>query len=225
MAGEEELLDLDPEKARKGIEARILTAGLVLVVLLLLWQFYVGEINNVRNEWRTEIMNELTNGGKVSAMVTSLPLSVGEYFSLFGLKTLVPHDIILLMYSAAVIMSIACILLLAEALLAVDERKHKKAKQLTERGMKYFGWILTFLIFFITIQWMEESLFPFGSIFQDNMWIILGIATVITVVVRVLVNRAMKEVSIIGFVERACKSCGKPVEPSAKFCGSCGHAV
>jgi hypothetical protein len=196
MVGEEELLDLDPEKARKGIEARILTAGLVLVVLLLLWQFYVGEINNVRNEWRTEIANQLT-GGKGFAMVTSLPLSVGDYFSLFGLKTLVPHDVVLLMYSAAVIMSIACILLLAEALLAVDEKKHKKAKQLTERGMRYFGWILTLLIFFITIQWMEESLFPFGNILQDNMWIILGIATLITVVVRVLVNRAMKEVTIL----------------------------
>lgn len=196
MVGEEELVDLDPEKARKGIEARILTAGLVLVVLLLLWQFYIGEINNVRNQWQTEIMNELT-GGKFAEVTSLPPLSVGEYFSLFGLKTLIPHDIILLLYSAAVIMSIACILLLAEALLAVDERKHKKAKQLTERGMKYFGWILTLLIFFITIQWMEESLFPFGSIFQGNMWIILGIATMITVVVRMLVNRAIKDVSMI----------------------------
>jgi hypothetical protein len=224
MVGEEEFLDFDPDTARKGIEARILAAGLVLVVLLLLWQFYVGEINNVRSEWRTEIINELT-GGKGYAMVTSLPMGAKEYFSLFGLTTLVPHDLILLMYSAAVIMSIACILLLAEALLAVDERKHKKAKQLTERAMKYFAWILTLLIFFITIQWMEESLFPFGNIFQDNMWIILGIATAITVVVRMFVNRATKEVSLTGLVERACKSCGKPVEPSSKFCGSCGHAV
>ena len=196
MVGEEELLDLDPEKARKGIEARILIAGLILVVLLLLWQFYIGEIRDVRTHWQNLVTQELC-GGKYCEVTSLPPLSVGNYFGPYGLKMLIPHDLILLMYSAAVIMSIVCILLLAEALLALDENKHKKAKQLTERGMKYFGWVLTLLMFFIVIQWMEESLFPFGNIFQDNMWIILGIAAIITVMVRLLVNRIMREVSII----------------------------
>ena len=223
MVGEDELLDLDPEKERKGIEARILIAGLVLVVILLLWQFYVGEIRDVRTQWQNLAARELC-GGKFCEVTSLPPLSMGEYFGVYGLKMLIPHDLILLMYSATVIMSIVCILLLAGALLAVDERKHKKAKDLTERGMRYFGWVLTLLMFFIVIQWMEESLFPFGNIFQDNMWIILAIAAVITAVVRGLVNRTMKE-SMGGLVERACKSCGKPVETSAKFCSSCGHAL
>jgi hypothetical protein len=197
LVGEEELLDLDSEKARKGIEARILIAGLVLVVLLLLWQFYIGEIRDVRTQWQNLVTRELC-GGKYCEVASLPPLSVRDYFGVYGLKMLIPHDLILLMYSATVIMSIACILILAEALLAVDESKHKKARELTERGMKYFRWILTLLMFFIVIQWMEESLFPFGNIFQDNMWIILGVAALITVGVRLLVNKTLKEASIMG---------------------------
>jgi len=225
LVGEEELLDLDPERARKGIEARILIAGLVLVVLLLLWQFYIGEIRDVRTQWQNLLTRQLCGAGKYCEVTSLPPLSVSDYFGVYGLKMLIPHDLILLMYSATVIMSIAAILLLAEALLAVDERKHEKAKRLTERGMRYFRWTLTLLMFFIVIQWMEESLFPFGNIFQDNMWIILGIAAMITVGVRLLVNRTVKEASIMGLVKNTCKSCGKPVEHPAKYCGTCGHAL
>jgi hypothetical protein len=224
MVGEEELLDLDPEKVRKGIEARILIAGLVLVVLLLLWQFYVDEIRAIRTQWQNLVAQE-SCGGKYCMVASLPPLSVRDYFGLYGFKMLIPHDLILLMYSATVILSIVCIILLAGALVAVDEGKHRKAKQATERGMRYFVWVLTLLVFFIVIQWMEESLFPFGNLFQDNMWIILAIAAAITVGVRLLVNRTMKEISVMGLVKGVCKSCGRPVDPAAKYCTGCGHTL
>jgi hypothetical protein len=194
------------------------------VVLLLLWQFYIAEIRDVRTQWENLVAQEQC-GGKIDCLVSLPSLSVGDYFGPYGVKMLIPHDLILLMYSVAVIVSIACILLLAEALMAVDERKHDKAKQLTERAMRYFRWVLTLLTFFIAIQWMEESLFPFGNIFQDNMWIIIGIAAIITVVVSAVVNKAIEELNVKALEKRTCKTCRKPVASTAKFCASCGHAL
>lgn len=235
----------DAEKARKGIETRILIAGLIMVVLQLLWFFYTQELASVRQQWQAKVIEELT-AGKGYAMVMNQPLSIRDYFSLYGFLTLVPHDLILAMYAAAVIISVACIIVLGEALLAADGKDQKKASQLTDRGMKYFGWILTLLIFFITVHWMEESLFPFGALFQENMWIILGIAIVVTAIVRVLLSKTIKEVSVfptagIGLMQhktpramaeqpvlkekgvRACKFCGKSVDASDAYCPSCGR--
>jgi hypothetical protein len=175
---------------RKGVEARILISGLVLIVVLMLWEFFIDEIRGIRDEWMQHIYEKTIEEIDGFAMVIAVP-SVEEYFNLYGLKILIPHDILLLAFSATVILSVCSIILLARALLAVEEKEQVKAKQLTDSGMRYFGWVLTLVIFFIAIHWMEESLFPFGTIFQENMWIIIGIAIAITIVARRIVHRVI----------------------------------
>ena len=180
---------------RKGVEARILIAGLVLLVVLLLWEFYVDEIREIEGKWMQHIYEKTTEEAGGFAMVIAVP-SIEEYFSSYGLKILIPHDLLLVAYSAAVILSVFSIILLARALLAVEERRRNKSKQLTNSGMKYFGWVLTLVIFFIFIHWMEESLFPFGTIFQENMWIMIGIAMIMAIAVRRSLGKVTGEANI-----------------------------
>ncbi len=175
---------------RRGVEARILIAGLVLIVTLLLWQFYLDEIRGIEGEWMQHIYEKIMEETEGFAMVIAVP-SIEEYFSPYGLKILIPHDLLLLVYSIAIILSVSSIILLARALLAIEEREKEKAKQLTDSGMRYFRWVLTFIIFFIIIHWMEESLFPFGTIFRENMWIMIGIAIGITIVTRRLLDKVI----------------------------------
>jgi hypothetical protein len=175
--------------SRRSVEARILIAGLVLVVVLLLWEFYIDEIREVEQEWRSHIIEKMREEIGGFALITDVPMSFEEYFSPYGLNMLVPHDLLLLAYSAAVILSVISIILLAQALISFENKDSHQVKYLTEKGMKYFRWVLTLVVFFIVVNWMEESLFPFGSMFQENMWIILGIATIITVFVRVALSK------------------------------------
>jgi len=109
---------------------------------------------------------------------------------------LIPHDLVLLAYSAAVVLLVITIFVLARALLAVEEKDQGRVKRLTDAGMKYFRYVLTLLIFFIVIHWIEESLFPFGTIFQENMWVIIGIAVIITTAIRTLLGRVVREVDM-----------------------------
>ena len=176
---------------RKGVEARILIAGLVLVVVLMLWQFYIDAIREIEGAWMQHIYEKIMEEVEGYPMVIAVP-SIEEYFNSYGFKILIPHDIILLTYSVAVILSVSSIILLARALLEIEENEMAKAKKLTDSGMRYFGWVLTLVIFFIVIHWMEESLFPFGTIFQENMWVIIGIAIGVTVAARGLLNRIIK---------------------------------
>jgi hypothetical protein len=191
------MFNRDMEK--KEVEVRILMAGLLLVPLLLLWEFYVESIRSLRGEWRLRAWQELAGmkaGDKGFPMVTDQPLSLKEYFDSYGLKMLIPHDLVLLAYSAAVILLVITIFVLARALLAVEEKDQERVKRLTDAGMKYFRYVLTLLIFFIVIHWIEESLFPFGTLFQENMWVIIGIALVITGAIRTLLGRVVREVDM-----------------------------
>lgn len=187
----------DKEVAKKDVEVRILVAGIVLVPLLLLWEKYIDEMRSLRGVWQERLMEkaqeELAKQG-VYAYVTAQPFSVEDYFSSYGLKILIPHDLILVAFAAAVILSVVTVTVLARALLAAEEKDEKRVEQLTDQGMKYFGYVLDFLIFFIIVNWIEESLFPFGTIFEENMWIMIGIAIVIAVVVRVALNRKIGKV-------------------------------
>jgi hypothetical protein len=175
--------------SRRSVEARILIAGLVLVVVLLLWEFYIDEIREVEQEWKSHIIEKMREEIGGFALITDVPMSFEEYFSPYGLNMLVPHDLLLLSYSVAVILSVISIILLAQALISFENKDSPQVKYLTEKGMKYFRWVLTLVVFFIVVNWMEESLFPFGSMFQENMWIILGLATIITVLVRVALSK------------------------------------
>jgi hypothetical protein len=183
------LYDENGVPSRRSVEARILIAGLVLVVVLLLWEFYIDEIREVEQEWRSHIIEKMREEIDGFALITDVPMSFEEYFSPYGLNMLIPHDLLLLAYSAAVILSVISIILLAQALIALENKASRQVKYLTEKGMKYFRWVLTLVIFFIVVNWMEESLFPFGSMFQENMWIVLGIATIITVLVRATLGK------------------------------------
>ena len=170
----------DQEVAKKDVEVRILIAGLVLVPLLLLWEKYIDEIRALRAAWQARLVEkaqeEFAKQG-VYAYVTYQPFSVEDYFSPYGLKILIPHDLILVGFAATVILSVVTITVLGRALLAVEEKDQKRVEQLTDQGMKYFGWVLNFLLFFIIVNWIEESLFPFGTIFGENMWIMIGMAS------------------------------------------------
>ncbi len=235
----------DQEVAKKDVEVRILVAGVVLIPLLLLWEKYIDEIRTLRAAWQQRLMEqlqeELTKQG-IYGYVTAQPLSVQDYFSIYGLKTLIPHDLILLAFAVAIILSIITVTMLARALLAVEEKDEKRVEQLTDQGMRYFGWVLDFLIFFIIINWIEESLFPFGTIFQENMWIMIGIAIAIAVVVRMSLNKKIgKMLHYPGLrtgahsttnassptsqdAERFCVGCGQKVSENGKFCPKCGSA-
>jgi hypothetical protein len=162
----------DQEVARKDVEVRILIAGLILVPLLLLWEKYIDEVRSLRQAWQQrlveQVQEQLAKQG-MNAYVKYQPFSVEDYFSPYGLKMLIPHDLILLAFASAVVLAVITVTVLARALLAVEEKDEKRLEQLTDQGMKYFGWVLNFLIFFIIVNWIEESLFPFGTIFQENM--------------------------------------------------------
>jgi hypothetical protein len=186
------MFDQNGRPTRRGIEARLLIAGLVLIVVLLLWEFYVDAIREIEGAWIQHIYEKAMEEKEGFAMVIATP-SIEEYFSSYGLKILIPHDLLLGAYSAAVILSVISIILFARALLALEEKAQDKSKQLINSGMKYFGWVLTLVIFFIIIHLIEESLFPFGTLFQENMWIIIGFSLGITVAVRVLVSKTIGE--------------------------------
>ena len=125
--------------SRRSVEARILIAGLVLVVVLLLWEFYIDEIREVEQEWRSHIIEKMREEIGGFALITDVPMSFEEYFSPYGLNMLVPHDLLLLSYSAAVILSVISIILLAQALIALENKASRQVKYLTEKGMKYLN--------------------------------------------------------------------------------------
>jgi len=199
----------DQEVAKKDVEVRILIAGLILVPLLLLWEKYIDEIRSLRAAWQQrlveQVQEEFAKQG-INAYVMYQPFSVEDYFSPYGLKILIPHDLILLAFAGAVILSVITITLLARGLLAVEEKDEKRLEQLIDQGMRYFGWVLNFLIFFIIINWIEESLFPFGTIFQENMWIMIAMAIAIAVIVRVSLNRKIGKVLLYRLPKTAADS-------------------
>ncbi len=178
---------------KRSVEARILIAGLVLVVVLLLWDFYIDAVREIEMEWIRHMEEMAMEEVEGFAMVIAVP-SIEEYFSSYGLKILIPHDILLAAYSAAVIIAVISIILLAKALMAIEDKALDHAKQLTYKGMKYFRSVLSLVMFFIIVNWMGESLFPFGTIFHENMWPIIAIAVAITITVRKFVDKAIEHV-------------------------------
>ena len=184
----------DQETARKRVEARLLIAGLVLVPTFQLWQFYIGAVRRIAEVAHMQIAQEKVGPGSLPMVVGSLSLE--DYFSPYGVKVLMPHDLILVAYSVAVVLSVTTIVVLAQALLAVEDKAQDRVEQLTARGMRYFGRVLTFLVFFVVVHLIEESLFPFDAIFQGNMWVIIGLALLVALAIRAAVGRAMGRVGV-----------------------------
>jgi len=109
----------------------------------------------------------------------TLKAYLDQYFSYQGLVTIVPLDLMLLVYIASVMIAIITIKVLAEAQLTDDQQR---MDMLILRADKYLGWILSLLIFFMIMEYSSALEF-LRILVSGNFVILLGIDAVAALVV------------------------------------------
>jgi len=110
-----------------------------------------------------------------------------RYFSFQGLMTIVPLDLVLLLYIASVMIAIITIKILAEAQLTDDPQR---ADALILKADKYLGWILSLLIFFMIMEY--SSALEFIQILTSgNFLILVAMSAVATFVVSRFMTNAI----------------------------------
>jgi len=117
----------------------------------------------------------------------TLKAYLDRYFSIRGLVTIVPLDLVLVLYIASVMIAIITIKILAEAQLTDDPRR---ADGLILKADKYLGWILSLLIFFMILEY--GSALEFVQILSSgNFLILLAMSLAATFVVSRFMTNAI----------------------------------
>jgi len=134
---------------KRTIQVLVFAAGLLIGPLLALGSTSIGRVNDYRPIWEKAAdlpPLDLFAPRNFATMQAYLKY----YFSPEGLVTLIPLDIVLIIYIGSVLLAIITIKLLAEAQLAEDPNR---VDALVLRADKYLGWILSLLIFFMILEY------------------------------------------------------------------------
>jgi hypothetical protein len=175
---------LTSHPGRRSIQVLIFAAGLLISPLLALGSTTISRISNVRPLYEKGLppLNLFATKDP-----TILKAYLDRYFSLQGLVTIVPLDLMILLYITSVMIAIITIKVLAEAQLT-DNPEHADA--LILKADKYLGWILSLLIFFMIMEY--GSALEFLQILSSgNFLILLAIAAVATFIVSRFMTNAI----------------------------------
>jgi hypothetical protein len=163
---------------KKTIQVLVFAAGLLIGPLLALGSTTIRRINDYRPVWQKAAdlpPLDLFAPTKAATMQAYLKY----YFSPEGFVTLIPLDIIMMIYIASVLLAIVTIKILAEAQLAEDPNR---VDALILRADKYLGWILSLLVFFMILEYGTSV--EFIRILSSGnflIFIIAGLATMVAV--------------------------------------------
>ena len=175
---------LTTHPGRRSIQVLIFAAGLLISPLLALGSTTISRIIAVKPQWDRGLPPEDMFTAKDPA---TLKAYLDYYFSLRGLVTVVPLDLMLLLYIASVMIAIITIKILAEAQLTDDPQR---ADALILKADKYLGWILSLLIFFMLMEY--GSALEFVQILASgNFLILLAIVAAATCVVSRFMTNAI----------------------------------
>jgi hypothetical protein len=177
---------------KRTIQVLVFAAGLLIGPLLALGSTTISRINDYRPIWEKAAglpPLDLFAPRNAATMQTYLKY----YFSPAGLVTLIPLDIILVIYIGSVLLAIVTIKILAEAQLAEDPNR---VDALVLRADNYLGWILSLLVFFMIFEY-GTSVELIQILSSGNFLIFITVGLAATVVVSYYIRRV-----IIG-IERA----------------------
>jgi hypothetical protein len=110
------------------------------------------------------------------------------YVSGQGLLTLVPLDLILLIYTFFIILDIVTLRVLAEAQIAAEENP-EHAQRLAGKAEKYIDWALSGLVFFITVEFSSALSSLHILIEGDNFWVLSAISVIVAMIARSIMHR------------------------------------
>jgi len=177
---------------KKTIQVLIFAAGLLIGPLLALGSTTIGRIDAYRPTWiqAAGLPPEDMFAPKSLAVMRAY---FGYYFSYTGVLTLIPLDVVLLIYIGSVLLSVVTIKILAEAQLAEDPNR---VDALVLRADKYLGWILSLLFFFMIVEY--SSSVEFVRILVSGNFLLFVIASLAATVV---VSKFMRK--LIMNVERS----------------------
>lgn len=169
---------------RRSIQVLIFAAGLLISPLLALGATTISRIAAERPIWQKGLPPEDLFIPKSPATMKAY---LDYYFSYQGLVTVVPMDLMLVLYIASVMIAIITIKILAEAQLTDDPQR---MDVLVLRADKYLGWILSLLIFFMIMEY-SSALEIVRILASGNFLILFGIDLATAVVVSRFMSRAI----------------------------------
>ena len=137
---------------KRTIQVLIFASGLLIGPLLALGGSTIGRINDYRSVWGKAAGLPPENLFGLRDLAT-MQAYLKYYFSSDGLVTLIPLDIVMMIYIGSVLLAIVTIKILAEAQLAEDPNR---VDALVLRADKYLGWILSLLLFFMILEYGTE---------------------------------------------------------------------
>ena len=173
--------------SKSTIQVLIFAAGLLIGPLLSLGSSAISRILTVRALWEHDLPPMDLFSAKEPTIMRAY---IDAYFSFRGLLTVVPLDMVLLLYIASVMIAIVTIKILAEAQLADDP---KRADALILKADKYLAWILSLLVFFMIFEY--SSALEFMQLLSSgNLLILLALDAVAALVVSRFLQRAITTV-------------------------------
>ena len=171
---------------KRTIQVLVFAAGLLIGPLLALGSTTIGRINDYRPVWEKAAgLPPLDLFAPRDLATTQAYLKY--YFSPAGLVTLVPLDMILVIYIGSVLLSIVTIKILAEAQLAEDPNR---VDALVLRADKYLGWILSLLVFFMIFEY-GSSVELLQILSSGNFLIFIAVGLASTAVVSYYIRRVI----------------------------------
>jgi hypothetical protein len=158
------------QRGAQGVQSLIFLASFILSAFLGLASLSVSRLLGLRE--------------KLPAAGQSLS---SYYVSIQGLLTLVPLDLILIIYTVFVILVVITLRVLVEAQLVVKEDP-ERAQALAGKAEKYIESALYGIVFFITFEF-TTALTSLHALFDDNVWPGIGICVITTLTARAVMRR------------------------------------
>lgn len=112
------------------------------------------------------------------------------YFSDQGFTTLLPLDLILVMYTVSIILMVVTLRVLAEAQLSVEENP-ERGQTLAAKAEKYIEWVLNAVVFFMALEYLS-TLTSFYMIFQDSYWAAMVLCVIVALCARYVMRKVLK---------------------------------
>jgi len=111
------------------------------------------------------------------------------YLSPRGFLTLFPTDLLLLAYTACVILVVITLRVLADAQLTVEENP-EHAQKLAAKAERYIEWALNSVVFFMAVEF-SSTLTSVFVIFEDNVWPAIAICGGVALCARYVMRKVI----------------------------------
>jgi hypothetical protein len=183
-AGEEK----ERDKTRGEIEVLIIVSGLLMTPLFYLWQTATTLIaNQIQPIWQNYLQTQLGSNYGFNEVVAL-------YFSPYALMFFLPIDILLWLYDITALLGVITFIFFGFALMKIDSCNVKLVRGLVQKGRTCLNMVLLFIVFFIAVHILNNTLFPFklGLGLLTN-WAAFGIALLTAITVSRLLTTYMKK--------------------------------